>query len=348
MTNDSYLHREITEQPAALARFFDGERTHITRVVENLRRREISYVLIAARGSSDSAATYAKYIFGARLHRVVALAAPSLHTVYGEPPDMSRALVIAISQSGESTDILAVLQHAQRQGVPTLAITNRDGSALARAADEVILLHAGEEKSIAATKTYTCSLAAMALLAALWSGEKMRVEELLALPEKLSAALQAEDAARALAGDMVELDEWSVIGRGFNYCTALELSLKLKELAYVRAEPYSPADFLHGPFALVDQTFRALVIAPSGQVYANVTEFAEKLKREGARLMAISDRAEFLQLAETGLILPPNIPEWLSPLVAVVPGQLFALHLAAAKGYDVDHPRRLTKITRTL
>lgn len=345
---ESNLRREIHEQPEVLARLIELERENVVRIVAKLKPRDISYLFIAARGTSDNAALYGKYLFGAMLRLPVALAAPSLFTMYHQPPDLHRSLVLAISQSGESTDILAVLEEARRQGVPTLAITNLADSALAKGADEVVLLHAEEEVSVAATKTYTASLAAFALLAASWRGERAYLDELARMPELVAAALDTEPAAKELAGRLKNLTDCAVIGRGYNYATALELALKLKELAYVRAEPYSSADFLHGPLALVDESFRAVEIAPSGAVYENLVEFTERITREGARLVAISDREEFLKRAEAGLKLPDNLPEWLSPLAAIVPGQLFALHLTLAKGQAVDRPRSLSKVTRTM
>lgn len=345
---ESNLRREILEQPEVLTRLIEREGANVARIVGRFRQREIAYVTMAARGSSDNAALYGKYLFAAVLRLPVALAAPSLFTLYRHPPELRHTLVIAISQSGESTDIVSVVEEARQQGVPTLAITNRSDSALAKAADDVILLHAGEEKSVAATKTFTSSLAALALLAAAWQESKAHLNELAMIPDKVVAALEVESGARALAAQLANLAACVVFGRGFNYATAFELALKLKELAYVSAEPYSSADFLHGPVALVDENFRAVEIAPSGAVYENLIELAVRIKREGARLIAISDRPEFLQMAEAGLQLPGGLPEWLSPIVAIVPGQLLALHLTLAKGYAADHPRSLSKITRTL
>jgi glucosamine--fructose-6-phosphate aminotransferase (isomerizing) len=345
---ESSLRREILEQPEVLARLIEDERANVAGLANRFARGDITYLTVAARGTSDNAALYAKYLFGVMLRLPVALTAPSLFTMYHRPPDMRHSLVIGVSQSGESTDIFEVVQEARRQGVPTLAITNLADSSLAKEADEVILLHAGEEVSVAATKTYTASLAAFALLAASWSGIASNLEELARIPEMIAAVLGVEPEARDLARGLVNLSDCAVIGRGFNYATAFELALKLKELAYVRAEPYSSADFLHGPLALVDESFRAVEIAPSGAVYENLVEFTGRIKHEGARLIAISDRAEFLRMAEAGLKLPDNIPEWLSPLVAIIPGQLFALHLTLAKGHAADSPRSLSKVTRTL
>lgn len=341
------LRDEILEQPDIVARLIEKERSHSTRLVSRWANSGIHYITIAARGTSDNAATYGKYVFAALAQLPVALATPSLYTLYHSPPSLRDTLLIAISQSGESTDILEVLREAKRQGAPTLAITNRADSTLALEADETILIGAGEEKSIAATKTYSASLAALSLLAAVWSGKPSHLNELNAVAGFMHAVLEVEEAARVLAIGLVNLSDIEIIGRGFNYATAFELALKLKELAYVHAEPYSSADFLHGPVALVDERFRAWVFAPTGATYSNAVEFTERIKRGGARVIGVSDNEDFLNLCDAGMRLPPLIPEWLSPLVAILPGQLFALHLALAKGLDVDHPRNLTKVTYT-
>lgn|SRR5450432_2012901 len=344
----SILRREIAEQPEVLTRILDRERANVARLSTRWRRQDIQYLTIAARGSSDNAATYAKYVFGALADLPVVLAAPSLYTLYESPPKLSHTLVLAISQSGESPDILAVVTDAKKQGSPTLAITNSPDSTLAKTADDVILLHAGEERSIAATKTFTASIGGIALFAAAWIGGDDRfLSELLKMPERMAEAIDVEPAVRALSGSLLGIGHCAVIGRGYNYATAFEIALKLKELTYVGAEPYSSADFLHGPIAMVDDKLHAILIAPSGRAHDSSVEFAARIRSEGGRTIAISDRSEFIELADAGIRIP-TVPEWLSPLVAVVPGQLLALHLARAKGYDVDRPRRLTKVTRTV
>jgi len=344
----SILRQEIREQPEVLARILDRERSNVARLSTKWRRQDIQYLTIAARGSSDNAATYAKYVFGALADLPVVQAAPSLHTLYESGPRLKHSLVLAISQSGESPDILAVVTDAKKQGSPTLAITNSPNSTLAKTADEVILLHAGEERSIAATKTFTASIGGIALFAAAWiGGGDKYLDDLLTMPEQIAQAIEVEPAVRALTSSLLDISHCAVIGRGYSYATAFEIALKLKELTYVGAEPYSSADFLHGPIAMVDEKLHAIVVAPSGRAHDSSVEFVARIRSEGGRLVAISDRAEFIGLADVGIQIP-SVPEWLSPLVAVVPGQLLALHLARAKGYDVDRPRRLTKVTRTV
>ncbi|HKQ69299.1 MAG TPA: SIS domain-containing protein [Polyangiaceae bacterium] len=343
----SILRREIGEQPEVLARLLDRERATVARLAAKWRRDDIHYLTIAARGSSDNAATYAKYLFGAFADLPVVLAAPSLHTLYQAEPRLRHSIVLAISQSGESPDILAVVADAKKQGAPTLAITNSPNSTLAASADDVLLLHAGLEESVAATKTFTTSIGALALFGAAWLGtDETLLDDLLRMPEQMARAITVEPAVRELAATVSGGQHFAIIGRGYSYATAFETALKLKELTYVAAEPYSSADFLHGPIAIVDDELYAMVIAPSGLAHDSAIEFVHRIRAEGGRLIGISDQSDFLKLTQNGVELP-RVPEWLSPLVTVIPGQLLALYLARAKGYDVDRPRRLTKVTKT-
>jgi glucosamine--fructose-6-phosphate aminotransferase (isomerizing) len=268
--------------------------------------------------------------------------------VYKTPPNLRGSLVIGISQSGQSPDIVAVVEEAHKQGAPTLAITNLHDSPLARAAEHVILQHAGEEKTIAATKTYTTQLAALAMLSTALANDSVRRNELAAVPDAIAKTLGLNQAAESAASRWAIATTCIVIGRGFNYTTAYELALKLKELAYVTAEPFSSADFMHGPIAVVQGGYPVLFIAPRGRVFDDLLDVARQLKERGADLVMISDDPSALTYSRAPLALPVSLPEWLSPLTAVIPGQLLAYHLTSAKGYDPDHPRGLTKVTKTL
>lgn len=341
----SILASEIASQPQTLARLIEREAAPIARIVAQLP--PFSYVLIAARGSSDHAAMYATYAWGTLAHYPVALAAPSLYTLYESPPSLAGALVVGISQSGQSPDIVAVLADAHQQGRPTIAITNDGASPLARAADHVIELHAGPERSVAATKTYTAELTSIALLAAAWSADPARLAEVRQLPVALEATL---DACAGIAHDAAQyrdVEALSVVGRGYNYATAFELALKLKELTYTMAIPYSSADFRHGPIATVGNGAPVVLILPSGRTLGDMVELVGELRRRDAHLLVISDVPGALALAHTPLPVAVTVPEWISPIVAIVPGQHLALHLALARGIDPDVPRGLAKVTQT-
>ena len=342
------LYQEIHEQPDVLRRLIGQERDAVQDLAAEIKRRKVDHVFIAARGTSDNAARYAQYLLGAANALPVGLTTPSLFTIYGRPPRFGNALVMGISQSGQSPDIVAVLAEARQQGALTAAITNARDSALGQAADLTIDLHAGHERSVAATKTYTAELAAVAMLSAALSGDKGMMQELARIPGLVSQTLSTPNVIDRAAERYSYMRHCVVIGRGYNYSTAFEMALKIKELTYTVVQPYSSADFMHGPLALIEPGFPVFVIAPSGRMTADLKAFITTAQERGAELIVISDDGQMLAEARIPLALPPGVPEWLSPIVAIVPGQLFAMHLAHSRGYDPDRPRALLKVTETL
>lgn len=345
--SESSLFQEIHQQPQVLSRLLANERETINKLAGIVRQRQVSHVVIAARGTSDNAGRYAQYLLGAVNHLSVALATPSLFSIYRQMPRFGNALVIGISQSGQGPDIVAVLAEARRQGALTAAITNFKDSDLARVADHVVDLHAGQEKSIAATKTYTSELLAIATLSASLAEDGEMFNLLQQAPDTVAATLSMEPEIGRMVQRYRYMRHCVVIGRGYNYATAYELALKLKELTYTIAEPYSSADFLHGPLALIEHGFPAIVIAPCGVVLPELQQFMRTLQEREAEIVAISDDAATLALARIPLRLPQAVPEWLSPITAIIPGQLLAMHLAYVRDYDPDHPRGLRKVTQT-
>lgn len=301
------LLSEIDEQPEALARLLGERRDDVARAAEAITRCAPEFVTIAARGSSDNAARYAQYVLGGRNGLAVALAVPSLHTLYAAPPRLGRALTVAISLSGQSPDVVAVVEDARKQGGCTLAITGDAASPLARAAEHVLLLACGEERSIAATKSYTNQLLAVAMLSEALRGETGALD---AIPDA------AREALRTPLPPLPQGDHLIVIGRGFHLSTANELALKLKETAYLHAEAYSPADLQHGPVALLDEDFPVASVG-------------------GPDPLA------------TIVFPTPALPEWQAPIAAIIPGQRWAHAVALARGADPDRPRGLAKVTRT-
>lgn len=342
------LHAEIFEQPERLAALLQEGRPTAERIAREIARRNPRFVFLAARGTSDNAGRYANYLWGAVNRLPLALATPSLFTYYGAPPVLQDALVVGISQSGQSPDIVSVVEEGRRQGCLTLVITNAPDSPLASHGDEVFDLKAGVETAVAATKTYTSQLAVIAMLSAALAGEPARWDELARVPGWVAEALRQDDSIRSAAERYRYMTQSVVLGRGFNYATAFEWALKLKELTYVVAEPYSSADFHHGPMAVVEPGFPVLAVAPGGAVFPAMFETLHHLHEDHtAELVVISDRPEALALGRTAFPLPQGIPEWLTPIVAIVLGQLFAMHLTTAKGYDPEQPRSITKITET-
>jgi glucosamine--fructose-6-phosphate aminotransferase (isomerizing) len=339
---------EILEQPAAVRRQLAGPSRPPEAIARRVRDAGIETVIIAARGTSDHAAIYGQYLLGVRNRLSVGLAAPSIISLYGREPRFERSLVIGISQSGASPDIIGVVDAARGQGAPTLAITNDPASPLAAAAEVTLPLEAGPERAVAATKTYTTSLAALARLSlALDPPSAAEAAALASLPDAMAVALEADTAARAAARDLAADDRCLVLGRGFEYATAREWALKLKELARVFADPYSAADFLHGPVALVQPGVPALALAPAGASSAGLLEILADLRDAGAESVVVSDDPAALALGRHALALPAAVPEWLRPVVTILPAQLFAHHLTVARGLDPDAPHGLSKVTRT-
>jgi glucosamine--fructose-6-phosphate aminotransferase (isomerizing) len=343
------LRDEIHEQPEAIARLVDRAPA-FGQMAARLRADELDHVLIAARGTSDHAAIYAQYLFGIHLGMPVGLATPSILSVYGAELRLARTLVIGISQSGASPDIVGVLEEGRRRGVPTVAITNDPSSALGSVADEVIDLAVGPERAVAATKTYTAELAALALLVAgvRDPADPLRADPALRdVPAAVAATLRTEAEVAAAAGELADRAACVVVGRGYEYATAREWALKLKELAHVVADPYSAADFRHGPVALVDEGFPVLAIAPSGRPAADMAALLARLRDElGASVLVLSDVAETRALGTSSVPLPA-LAEHLMPIASIVCGQLHALHTTLARNHDPDSPRHIAKVTRT-
>ena len=345
---ESVLLSEIAEQPSVLERLIAEAAPEVEAVASTVRARSIHHVVIAARGSSDNAARYAQYVLGAHNRMTVTLATPSLVTRYRSPPVMTGALVVGISQSGESPDLVAVVEEGRRQGCPTLAVTNVAGSPLTVVADHTIVLRAGQERSIAATKTYTAQLTALAMLSTAIAQDGEWNRQLAKVPAFVAAAHDVDRrAVLAAAATLKDAGHGVVLGRGFNFATAFETALKAKELAYVAVEPYSSADFQHGPIALIDTGFAAVVINAAGAVSGEVEQLLRVIGERGARPVVISNLPSSLALAAAPIPIPEGMPEWLSPIAAIVPGQLLAFHLSRLRGFDPDQPRGLKKVTKT-
>ena len=343
------LRDEIHEQPAVAARFLERAPAMLRPLVDAFGDRSpIEHVVIAARGTSDHAAIYAQYVLGVRHGLSVGLGTPSVISLYGAQPRLDHSLVVGISQSGASPDVVAVLAEGRRQGAPTLAITNDPASPLATTAHTTIELGTGPERAVAATKTYTTELLAIAALSAALSGDPADQAALAAIPGQFEAGLALEPEVAAMAAEQASADRLLVLARGYEYATAWYWALKLKELARVFADPYSAADFEHGPLALLEPGVPVLATARPGPAFEPLLGLLERLRSElGGDIAVASDETRALALARWPLRLPPGTPEWLGPIVSIVVGQLHALHLARARGLDPEAPRNLRKVTRT-
>jgi glucosamine--fructose-6-phosphate aminotransferase (isomerizing) len=341
------LHSEITEQPDRIKALLSSQRKTVERIAAEIQKRDIQYVFLAARGTSDNAGRYANYLLGAQNGLPLALATPSLFTYYKQPPKLKNALVIGISQSGQSPDIVSVLEEGKKQNCLTLSLTNEPTSPLAQASDFVIDLKAGPEKAVAATKTYTSELMAVAMLSTALSGNKKAWVDLAKVPAWMKQVLKQNDFISQAAQRYRYIDQTVVLGRGFNYATAFEWALKMKELTYIIAEPYSSADFAHGPIAMMVSGYPVFAVAPKGKVFDSMLEMLKRLRDLSAELVVISNDKRALSLAQVPLTIPADVPEWLSPLVSILLAQLFAYHLTIAKGYDTEQPRSIRKVTET-
>ena len=343
----SWLERELREQPEALARLLERQSERADELSRSLHGDDVRFVLIASRGTSSNAARYAQYLLG-RAHRVpVMFATPSLYTIYHQPPRLDGAVVVGISQSGVSPDVVAVLAEARAQGRPALALTNDESSPLARAADAVLPLEAGPERAVAATKTYLNSLGAVAMLFAAGDDGGAARTELERLPEQLERQIELSFATAPPLEEYADAVGATVVSRGVNYGTAFEIALKIRELSGLVVEAYSPADLMHGPIAAIRDRWPTVVVAPTGPAHATLEEVVPVLEARGARVIVVADDRALLARAHTALPLVEGVPEWLSPLTAVIPGQVTAMRLALDRGLDVDAPAGLTKVTAT-
>jgi glucosamine--fructose-6-phosphate aminotransferase (isomerizing) len=346
---DNMMLTEIRQQPEALERTLAHQWPRIARFRAVLDKRKPRLVVIVARGTSDNAAQFGRYLIEIMTGIPVSLAAPSVHSIYKARVDYKDALVVGISQSGESTDIEAVLAQARQSGALTVGITNEPKSTLASMAEHVFLVRAGREKSVAATKTYTGQLMSLYLLAYAL-GAKIRLEDLQAIPEIANSALELQPQVAALAERYREMRHAAVVARGLNYANAFEFALKMMETSYVVAERFSAADFLHGPIAIVDQNLPVFLFGPSGPVWASLRETLGKLRQLNAATIVITDRSnrEAARYASALVRIPASVRELYTPIPYIIPAQLFAAALASAKGLNADQPRGLQKVTRNL
>jgi glutamine---fructose-6-phosphate transaminase (isomerizing) len=351
----SKMLAEIREQPAALIRTLAA----CAKTAEELRRRfekqRPKLVVIVARGTSDNAAITGRYLIEITTGIPVSLAAPSILTLYGAKIDYRDALVVGISQSGESTDTNALVAEARRSGAITVGVTNEASSALAKIAEFLLPCRAGKEKSIAATKTYTAQLLAMYLLSYALGG-LIRSDELARLPQWVERVLKLESRIAEAADRYRFMDRTVTVARGLNYGNAVEFGLKLMETCYVTTERFSAADLMHGPIAIVEDSFPAFVFAPGGVTWQSIRSVVERLNQLKGDTLVITDArdSETRSLPARFIRVPAGfnprgpVRDLYTPIPFIVPAQLFAAHLSVQKGLDPDRPRALKKVTLTM
>jgi glutamine---fructose-6-phosphate transaminase (isomerizing) len=331
-TPGALMAAEIAEQPEALARLLrDGHRTaaEARAAIERYRPR---FVVLAARGTSDHAALYGKYLAEVHLNLPAGLASPSTFTVYNARPDMRGVLFIAVSQSGGSPDLVESTQVARHCGALTIAVTNNPGSSLALAAAHHVDVHAGPERAVAATKTYTAQLLALHLL--LVGGEAS------AVPDAAAATLEHAADAHAAAARYISVDRLVTTARGFSYPTAREGALKLMETSYLAAQAFSGADLLHGPLAMIGPEVPVLAVTTPGRGSAAMVPVLERLAAADVDVLRVG--------SPDGLpVVIDGVPELLTPILEILPLQQLAWRLAIDRGGDPDRPRGLSKVTKT-
>jgi glucosamine--fructose-6-phosphate aminotransferase (isomerizing) len=344
--NGAQLLAEIREQPAALARLL-GHEDEFRHVGEALGRINPTVVRLVGHGSSDNAASYGVYAFGLLPSWTAFRDSISLTTYYDARLDLSRSAVVALSQSGRTPDVVDYVQRATARGAHAIAITNDPASELGEAADAVLPLDAGPERAVAATKTYLNQVAALALLAAYAAGRGPEVSRALpATIELLECAIaELEPAAAPVAVAFTFVGRMFVVGRGIEFGTAREVALKLTETCRVAAEPFTATDLAHGPVAALDPLFPVWTIAAEDESLPAVVEAARRARATGATVVATGSAASSIDGAAFTLASPRAPNPLLSPILSVIPGQLFAWALANAKGLDPDEPRGLSKVT---
>jgi glucosamine--fructose-6-phosphate aminotransferase (isomerizing) len=340
--------REIHEQPEAIRQTLAKEGGKICDLAREFRDRKPRFIILAARGTSDNAGTYMRYIFGAVNGMVVAPAAPSLMTVYNSKMSIDDTIVVGISQSGKATDVIEVLERSRELGAMTVALTNTENSPISQAAEFSLLTHAQEEKAVAATKTYTTALAVLYQLAACWAESEEMQESINQVPEIIERTMDDLEAWIASRTERYRyLETTTILARGLNFATAKEMGLKLEECCYVSSAPWSSADYMHGPIAALQPGAPVMLLAPQGESLGSMLEVGNAVRKRKGELVVFSDDDDALSMATVPMKLPPLGKQYWSPIVLAVAGQLFAYYLAIHKGLDPDRPRGLTKVTLT-
>jgi len=335
------MAKETAETPAVIRHQFEANRRIVQSLVDRLRRQPPRLIATCARGSSDHAATFAKYLFETRLGLPTTSAAPSVSSVYGARQDLADTLFLVISQSGQSPDILAGAEHARANGALVVALVNDVASPLAEAADVALPLHAGPEISIAATKSFVASLGALLHMAAAWSGDTELGTALEALPQHLEDALVLDWCA---AGEILaDVDTMMIAGRGLGFGIAQEAALKLKEVAGLHAEAFSAAEIRHGPMALIGAGYPVLVFCQEDETRDSVIALARDLEAKGAQVLLARAGAT----TPNGLAVPHSMHPATAPLAMILSFYRLAEGLARRRGHDPDAPRHLRKVTKT-
>ncbi|MEA2443153.1 MAG: hypothetical protein QOJ12_445 [Thermoleophilales bacterium] len=341
MSAGRLMRAEMAEQPDILAALA-SRRVEVIDEMRSVLPDRLAGIVLLARGSSDNAAVYGRYVLEHAARRPVALAAPSLHTLYGVETDYRGYVVVAVSQSGRTPEIVSVLEGMRAAGARSIAVTNERDSPLAQAAHATLELGAGDERAVPATKTFTAQLAAFAILAEAFGDVPWSPAAWDVLPPAAAEILSDDEPARAATADLRDARGLVAVARGYLYCVALEAALKVKETTSLLADGYSAADFRHGPIAVVDRGLPILAFSVAGPAAGDVAALAGEVRERGGRVITIGDAAD------SDLRLPGDIPEALAPITAALRAQQVAAALALHLEIDPDAPFGLSKVTRTV
>lgn len=341
------MWKEIFEQPTVLNNCLLQNIQIIDEIINDIESRKITNVLIVARGTSDHAGIYGKYIIEHNIGLPVALAAPSIITMYNKKLILKNSVVIAISQSGQAEDVLEVIKCANEQEAITIGITNFESSPIAINSKYHLDTAAGIEQSVAATKTFTSQMMNIALLIAKWSKDENLIASLQLVPQKVRETLKLSKSIVSHISKYVEMEDCFVLSRGINYAIALESALKIQETTYVKAKGYAISDFHHGPFAMVGQQTPVIVYAPEGPSLADANEMIKKLKKAGASVIIVTNNQQLLKENKITFAIPACNNDLITPFYNIIFAQMFACQLALAKGLNPDKPRGLNKVTIT-
>lgn len=342
--SEKFMIKEIREGFSIIESYKDRWEEFIE-VSKRIKSFDFQNIVFVARGSSDNAATWGKYYMESHLRIPVSLCAPSLFTIYKLPPNLKSSLVIAISQSGESDDICEVVNNANEQGALTIGITNNPQGKLAQIAKINIFLNSGIEKSVAATKTYLSQLVSIYFLTNTLMGRNI-LPEFDKILNAMEDILKREEEIKEKVKPYKYMEHCAVLGRGFNLSTALETALKLKETSYIIAQPYSSADFMHGPLALASEGFPVFFFVPKGESMEHSVEVLKTLKEKGSDIFIFTNEIKLLKEYD-GIYINCDAPEYVTPIPFIYPAQFFAYYLAEIKGRDPDNPRNIRKVTIT-
>lgn len=343
----THMWQEILETPTALENCMQRNDAALDALVHDIEARQIRFVVMAARGTSDHAALYGKYVIEQLLGLPVSMAASSIYTLYGASLRLDHTLVIGISQSGKAEDVAEVLRNAKQNGALTLGITNFSDSPIAQLAHHHLCCEAGLEKSVAATKTFTTQMCLLAKLAARWAKDDAFEQALATLPARIGEGFELAADVEQVAARFRFVQGCFVLARGTNYAIARESALKLQETTYVRAMPFASSDFRHGPIAMVDRNIPAIIYAPEGPSTADLTELIERLKQNDVETLVITNSDRMAALGTCSLRIPQTDNDLISPFFNAIIAQMFACRVSLAKGLNPDSPRGLKKVTIT-